>query len=551
MFGAVPMRYSRSYREQTQDTFGGYDHRSAAGDGTIYDDCNMCADGYPALTVRPLRGVRAAVAKPNGFLAWGGLVWVDGGKLMVDGVEAASLTDSRKLLAGIQDKICIWPDKKIYDRATGELTDMEAVWEGEADFSDGTYAGEPALANTITVAGDLTGLFRAEDGVAVTVRSTEDKTYGAYVIQEIEYDEDTGKTELRFLEETWREFVQEAETAAEGTVNPFPGVGRKLTVRIHRRAPELEGAFEHHNRIWGWHGGTVCCCKLGDPSNWESFNGDSTDSWELQTGSPGCLTGGISYGGRPVFFKERRVIRIYGDYPQQYATSETESLGVEAGSGRSLAVAGDTLYYKSTEGIMAYTGGYPWSVAAAFGGKAYRNAVAGSSGEKYYVFMEDAGGESYLFVYDTRHNLWHREDGDQVLGCGWSGNLYALQENGYLWSLDGVAPGCIREDGITSIVETADYTAGSTRKKTPGRLVLRLEVSFGVDLKIWIRYDSRGDWILLRQLKGEMVKGQEEIVIPLRRCDHYRLRFDAHGAGEGKWTLHSLTREQCVGSNRK
>ena len=230
MFGAVPMKYSRNYREQTQDTFGGYDHRSAAGDGAIYDDANMCADAYPALTVRKQRGVRATVAKPNGLLAWGGLVWVDGGKLMVDGVEAAQLTDSRKLLVGIQDKICIWPDKKIYDRTTGELTDMEAAWEGEADFSDGTYAGEPALANTITVAGDLTGLFRAGDGVAVTVRSTEDKTYGAYVIQEIEYDADTGKTELRFLEETWREFVQEAETAAEGEVNPFPGVGRKLTV---------------------------------------------------------------------------------------------------------------------------------------------------------------------------------------------------------------------------------------------------------------------------------------------------------------------------------
>ena len=216
MYGVTPVVHSGNYREKTQSEFGGFDRRAAAGDGALAVSINMSAARYPALTVRPLRGVRAAVAKPNGLLAWGGLVWVDGGKLMVEGVEAASLTDSRKLLAGIQDKICIWPDKKIFDRATGELTDMEAVWEGEADFSDGTYAGEPALANTITVAGDLTGLFRAGDGVAVTVRSTEDKTYGAYVIQEAEYDEDTGKTELRFLEETWREFVQEAATAAEG-----------------------------------------------------------------------------------------------------------------------------------------------------------------------------------------------------------------------------------------------------------------------------------------------------------------------------------------------
>ena len=56
---------------------------------------------------------------------------------------------------------------------------------------------------------------------------------------------------------------------------------------------------------------------------------------------------------------------------------------------------------------------------------------------------------------------------------------------------------------------------------------------------------------LLRRLTGEMVKGQEEIVIPLRRCDHYRIRLEGSGLGGCGWTLHSLTRERRVGSNKR
>lgn len=559
MFGVVPMRYSRNYRDQTLREFGGLDRRPAAEDGAIADNLNMCADAFPALTVRRRRGQKAVLPQDangilpsNGLLARDCLAYVAGDRLIVDGVQVATLTDSRKVMAGIQSKICIWPDKKIYDRETGELTDMEATWSGEADFSDGSYAGEKALANTITVAEDLTGVFRAGDGVAVTVESTENQTYGAYVIQEIEFDESLGKTELRFLEETWRMFVEEAEAAAEGG-NAFPGVGRRLTIRIQRRAPELEGVFEHHNRLWGWHGGTICCSKLGDPTNWESFDGDSTDSWELTTGTPGDITGGISYGGRPVFFKERLVIRIYGDYPGQYSTSETESLGVEAGSQRSLAIAGDVLYYKSREGIMAYTGGYPYCISEVLGAKQYRNAVAGSDGVRYYISMEDDAGEAQILCFDTRNRTWNRESGMKIVDFGWHGQLYGLEERGTVWAMGDDSGLSTDEMGMVSRVEFADFTAGSTRKKALGRVVLRLEADEYTTLTISVRYDSQGEWYEVGELKGALVKGQAEIIIPIRRCDHYRLRIDgvseaAFGSG---WMLHQLTREQCVGSNRK
>ena len=554
MFGVTPMRFSRNFHEQTQTVFGGIDRRAAAGDGTVADMMNMCAERYPALTVRPRRGSFGTAAKPNGLLAWDCIAWVDGTQLVVDGVAVATVTDSRKLMAGIQKKICIWPDKMIYDRETGELTGMEATWEGEAAFTDGTYAGEPALANTIAVEGDLTKIFRAGDGVAVTagVGGVEGDTMGAYVIQEIEYVTGTGETELRFHEETWRKFVKESEgsTPPDGTTG-FPGVGTKIGIRIQRRAPDLQGVFEHHNRLWGWHGGAILCCKLGDPTNWESFDGASTDSWKLETGSPGDITGGISYGGRPVLFKESRIIRIYGDYPGQYSTSESESLGVEAGSGQSLAIAGDTLYYKSPAGIMAYTGGYPYAVGEELGEKVYRNAVAGSDGERYYISMEDDQGESEVLCYDTRHRVWHVESGMKLIGMGWYGELCALEERGPVWVLGKPITQRTEELGTVTWVEFGDFTELSTRKKTPGRLVMRLEMDEDTKLDIHIRYDSRGDWIRVKHLEGELIKGQVEVIIPLRRCDHYRVRIKGQGDGDSGWTLYALTRERCVGSNRK
>lgn len=539
MFGFREMRYSRNFRETVQDVFGGMDRRAAASDGAICVCRNMCAGKYPALTTRGFRGDYAYVPNQNGFFARDCIVWVDGKMLVVDGAEVAQLTAGPKLIAGIQKKICIWPDKVIYDRETGELTQMEAEWEGSAAFSGGTYAGEPALANTITVAGNLTGLFRAGDGLAV---HTGEKTYGAFVVQEVGYLTDAKKTELRFLEETWRELLPEGEGKPD-TVT--------MQVKLQRRAPELDGVFEHHNRLWGWSGFTICCCKLGDPTNWESFNGDSTDSWELVTGTPGAITGGISYGGRPVFFKENRIIRVYGDYPMQYSTSETESLGVETGSGKSLAVAGDTLYYKSHQGIMAFAGGYPYCISDEFGDERYTNAVAGSDGVRYYVSMDDAAGSPVVFVYDTRYQTWYEEDSARYIGFGWYGDLYAMGQFGEVQAIGELRREKPTEEGLATHVEFADMTDGTARKKGVGRLVLRMEIDEGTDIDIYIRYDSQGDWVKVKHLKGENLKGQTEVIIPVRRCDHYRIKLEGHGLRGTGWTLYSLTRERYIGSNRK
>lgn len=548
MYGITPMVRSPGWRETTQTEFGGYDRRAGAPDGALFECLNMCADKHPALTLRPRRGSHASLTKPNALFARDCLVWVDGDKLIVDGAEVGTVTDGPKQIAGIQKKLCIWPDKVMYDRESGELASMEASWSGDGYFSDGTLAGESALANTLMVRADLSGLFRAGDGVTVEAGGV---SHGAFVIQEMDYDGDRLETHLRFPEETWREFVaepEEGDTAED--LEPLPNVGLKVAVTIRRTVPELDMVFEHHNRLWGARGSTVYASKLGDPANWQVFDGLSTDSYELTVGSPGDITGCCAFGGRPVFFKEREIIRVYGDTPDTWQLSTLETLGVERGSSASLAVAGETLFYKSPAGIRAYNGGYTWDAGEALGEEKYRNACAGSDGVRYFVCMEDYAGERSVFVYDTRHRVWHQEDGE-LTAFGWHGELYALDDRGWIKVLGDRREQAGGEEGTASRVETSDFTEGTTRKKGVSRVVLRLAADELTTLDIFIRYDSDGEWVRLRRLGGGMVKGQVEVPIRLRRCDHYRLRIDGLSTGGSGWTLYALTRERRAGSNRK
>lgn len=538
MFEMPAAVYSPGRREQTQTEFGGYDHRAGAGDGAIQDAWNMSADSYPLLTSRKQRYVYATLKKANGIYARDCVVWVDGTALVVDGETVGQVADSRKRFCGIQDKIVILPDKLIYDRSEKALTSMEASWTGTASFGDGTYAGEPASANTISAEGaDWAQIFK--EGDAVSIRAADGTEgdgllLGPLVIREI------GGAELRFYE------------------NSFEGLGGTTLegVTVERTVPDMDHIFEHQNRLWGCKGNEIYASALGDPTNWNVFDGLSADSWRLTVGSAGEFTGACSYGGRPMFFKERLIVKIYGDTPQQWQTYETEALGVEAGSGGSLGTAGGTLFYKSPAGIMAYGGSYPRSAADALGDVRYKNAVAGSDGVRYYVSMERSDGEWRLFAYDTRYGVWHPEDGAQMLGFGWNGELLALEYRpsemeGTIYVIGDVRQipeGAMREEGIATMVEFADWTDGSTRRKGLGRVTLRLEVDEGTTVTIRVQYDSDGVWHTVKTVSGSR-KDSHAVALRLRRCDHYRLQLEGTGLGGSRWTLHAITRDRYVGSD--
>ena len=509
-------------RRSTQAQFGGYMHTAGCGEGELWDMENLSGDKSPLLSPRPPRYLLRRLQKPNGLYARDGLCWVDGTGFYADGERKGSVADSPKRFASLGDYLLILPDKAYYHRKTGEFGSLEALWTGTATFGDGTYGGVPAKRNTIKTTGTPFP-FRAGDAVEITGCAKEENNKTP-ILQEVSED---GK-ELRFLENVF----------AEGS---WTG-----TVTLKRSVPEMDFLCENENRLWGCKGSTIYASKLGDPFNWNVNSGLATDSFAVEVGSAGKFTGCCAFLGYPVFFKEDQIYKVYGNKPSNFQVMGSASLGVEEGSGESLAVAGERLFYLSRTGVMSYTGGMPQELSASFGELRYRNAVGGSDGTKYYVSMEDGAGKWSLFVYDTRTGLWHREDSVHARAFGWDGELYFLDDAGGLW-LGGtpreVPEGAQEEEAVESMAEFGDFTEGSPDKKGVGKLLLRITVEEGAEVRAFLQFDSDTEWQELSRIQADKKRSVLVPILP-RRADHFRLRL----SGRGRWALFSLTREYYSGS---
>ena len=69
----------------TVSRFLGLDRRPRGQEGSFREMENLCADGYPTLTVRRPRGVAGSAVSPGGLTVKEGLIWVDGHTLYVNG----------------------------------------------------------------------------------------------------------------------------------------------------------------------------------------------------------------------------------------------------------------------------------------------------------------------------------------------------------------------------------------------------------------------------------------------------------------------------------
>ena len=524
--------YGANIRKQTQSAFSGLDRRVGAGNGNIRDMRNLTSDHLPVLSSRSPRYIAGTLEHPNGIYATGKLFTVDGSDFLVDGVVVGSVEDSPKTMCALGERVVIFPDKLIYT-LDGVLEPLEVSYTAAGlVFGNGTYAGEDAEANSITTSGAAFP-FRVGDAVTISgcvVQASNNKTP---IIREISED---GKT-LRFSENAF--------TLPEGA-NSVTETG---AVTIARTVPDMDFLCANENRLWGCKGDTIYASKLGDPYNWNVFDGISTDAWFVQTGSVGDFTGCISFLGYPCFFKEGNVFKVYGSKPSNFQVMGSATLGVQAGSGRSLAVAGETLFYLSRAGIMAYSGGIPSVISAPLGTECFCNAVAGSDGLKYYVSVELVDGGSALFVWDTRNSTWHREDDLRVLQMAYKDGLYALAEDGTLLLLGNpfkIPEGAEEEPAFESMAEFGDFDWGSFNSKFPTRLRLRFETEPGVTVTAAVEYDSSGVWEAAGTASA-LKKRSWYLPVPIRRCDHYLVRLTA----DGPWKLYAMEQEYYDGQGSR
>ena len=520
---------SDGYRKRTQNGFGGYDHRLGSKDGTIFDMKNMCGDFYPLASTRRERVVsqelgpqyrpREVVAVDDVYTHIGVYLY----KGATDNVteQLGIIGTGKQSIAVMGSRIIAMPSKRFYDTATGEIGSLEAEWTGAAEFANGTYKGEEADGCRINAKDGTAFPFNAGDAVTIT-GAADEKNNTTIIIREISED----KTSLGFYENSF--------TVAESQ-----------TLTISRTVPDMDFICENENRLWGCKGDNIYASKLGDPFNFNVFDGIASDSFSVDTGSAGDFTACVSYGGYVIFFKEDKIFKVYGDKPSNFQAMASASLGVMKGSDRSLAVAGEALYYLSRTGIMVYTGGIPTNISLPFGNVRYCDAVGGSDGVRYYVSMKDMdSGEWSLFCYDTRYREWWREDNVEALDFCYFDGLRMLTEKALyrIGSYSNAEDGETAEGDFDSMVEFFDITESSPDKKYVSKVQLRLMLSEGAAVKVSMSFDDEP----YREVKTLGADGNHSYYLPcvLHRCDYYRIRIE----GTGKWKLCSLTREYSPGS---
>ena len=528
------MIYSNGMSAATQTIFGGLNRTPGAGDGEICHMVNLTGADCPLLSSRPPRWKVRTLTQPGGLFARGVLCWVDGEAFWYDGEKRGTVTPGEKQFAALGAYILVWPDKAYYNTQTREFGSLEATWRGSgAVFQNGTIYQQEAMANTIQVSGVVwEEYFRAGDAVTISGCTTHPENNKNLIIRDIQGDK------LVFYEYS---FALEGDKGDQ----PYTEEGE---VSISRTIPDLDFVCENENRVWGCKGNTIYASKLGDPFNFNVFDGLATDAYAVDAGSAGNFTGCVSYLGYPIFFKEEHIYKVYGSMPSNFQIMGTSTLGVAAGCGKSLAIAGEVLFYVSRVGVMAYSGGIPQCISMPLAYQRLDQAAAGGDGLRYYLSAQAEDGAWSLLVYDTQSKLWHREDETQASHFALSGGtLHLLNDRGEIWMMGNVSrppEGAEQEGAVNWEAEFADFTDASPDKKGLFRLHIRLEVEEGGQVQAWAQVDSDGVWHPMGQPIGPTPKRSFQLPMVIRRGDHYRIKL----TGTGRCRIYSITRERYGGS---
>lgn len=591
------------------DVFKGYNHNLRIGNGEFYDMTNLTSDDYPVLSPRRQRGVYTLdtvtgtpVEEAVALIAKDSLCYVSKGRLYINGYAVQdtesvnmSLSEGPKTLISMGAYVIIMPDKKYVNTIDhSDCGKLEAEVETTAAVTfelckiDGTGYEDMVVSDTAPPKPkdpenpDVEGKY--EDGTLwldtsskpnvlkrystssaqwVSIASTYIKISSPYIGKP--FAEGDGVTISGIKNEDLQDLNSTMVIRARGDdyIIVTGIIEEKYTqsltdgaITVARKMPEMDFIIESGNRLWGCRYGPqgdkivneIYASKLGDFKNWNVFHTPSisTDAYVATVGTDGQFTGAITHHGYPLFFKETCVHKVYGNYPANFQIQTTACRGVQKGCSKSLAIVNETLFYKSRSAVCAYDGSLPVEVSSVLGDESYSDAVAGVLGNKYYISMKDDKDKYHLFVFDTKKNMWHREDDTQVSEfCNCRGDLYFIDygdENKVIKTVRGT--GNAHESTVAWSAETGIIGTDSPDKKYVSRIDVRLSLTIGAKVTIYAEYDSSGVWEHLSTMDGTTLR-TVAVPVRLKRCDHLRLKI----AGTGEAKIFSICKTITQGSD--
>ena len=455
----------------------------------------------------------------------------------------------------------------------GDVVSVTGTLDGLNDVKHRTITGVDAENNVLTFA---EGTFRApiasvtlETEIAADTQTVLKYGTNYYTFTPTEtipegtilyIREDGGTTVYAFRDGTDRGEYQ--ATVSESHEGDYLAMSQYSTglriVTVSRDVPDLDFICESGNRLWGVSNRTdseiynaetgkierftarvIYASALGDPTAFWTFEGVDTDSYQVAVGSEGDFTGICAFGGGVCCWKEHRLHKILGSYPSEFYMHESIVEGVAAGSGRSLTVVNETLYYNGATGVYSYGGGVPTLIGYPLG-MPLKDASGGTDGKRWYLSGTRRDGETELLVYDLVHRVWMREDDTGAAAFALVGGTLHMLADGVILLLEQGA-----DDDLAWYAEFVPFTETATVNKYYLRLVLRLDMSEGSTVKIEMQEDG-GAWrtALAQTARASVLKTAE---LPINRCDRFGVRI----SGIGKVTIRAMTREYIAGSERR
>lgn len=520
---------------------------------------NMSSDNYPVLSVRKKRSVVRTLTKPNGLYAKDALAWVDGTDFYYDGVKRGEVTDSVKQIVAMGAQLLIWPDKMCYNIETEEFSALEKsnVTSGEVKFTlckdDGTAYENITTSDTAPTASDgklwidtsgdtdILKQYSSSQRMWVAIPTTYIKIAATGIGAGMsEYDgvEISGAS-VEALNGTFVLY------GAGDDYLIVMGIIDKVTtqtdaVTVTRKIPDMDYICESENRIWGCSSEKheIYACKLGDPKNWNSFLGLSSDSYSLVVGSAGEFTGICAYQGYLLFFKEDIIHRLQGSKPSNYQLNTINGRGVQRNSFRSLCIVDETLFYKGRDDVLTYSASMPESISTELGTAYRKNAAAGAANNKYYLSMEEEDGEWGMYVYDTEKNMWHKEDDTHALAFAQlDGDLYWINADTNELCCTDTSIGT-PENTVEWMVETGDIGIEMPDNKHISKIQLRMDLEMGSFVKVEVQYNTNESY--WKEIYRTSLPRKRSFTLPIipMRCDTMRIRI----SGKGHCDIYSISR---------
>lgn len=579
--------------EERTIEFKGLNRRTTVAEGEMSDMLNLSSDDYPVLTQRKPRGrmaLTSGVIRPLQLMSRFDriamtAVTADGVRFFYDGAIVPDVElDYGSHMVAINNRMCFFPEKTCIDITKDGL-------------QQGTYR---SLDASITLAVDTDVTISNEDA-RITLFSGHGLKYDDAINIEgtLKYTPAGGSattmpiTVSCVIEEVVNNntIVLPRETFIEMTGEGATNVKLASSSKIERHVPDLDHVVEWNNRLWGCSSedNTIYACKLGDPTNWQYYQGTSLDSYYAEQGTDGMWTGIALYSNHLIFFKENYLCRVYGTAPSNFQVANTEAFGVEPGSERSIVTINDTVFYKGRPGIMAYSGGIPYCISDGFNVE-FRDVVAGTEKRKYYASIHTKAAGYELMVFDTERGLWHKEDDARFHSCATIGDkLYFIEYKDELFNCSQGLPcsewllvGDENVEGTVGIVnpintyESADnikwravfgpFDEYIEEHKIYSKLALRIKTKNGDNnditdeedetiqtdegielvqprtIKVYISIDE-GEWELVETYDPPHTNGEFIPIVP-RRCDRYSIKLE----GEGNCEIKTLTRRVRQGT---